>query len=444
MFIFLYAEFIPIEVTNLIDAAPVEHQMNVVKLLLKHYSKADSSRMSPPDLPLSCYQRTDLMRLIVEAGFDLTKRRERGPLLYAVWKGNKQMVELLLELGMDINWRSSMGDVALRTAVNYGDQDMLTYLLAQGARIDDLDLLKEVGDNETGPTSVLHDAVSLCSLETVQLLLNHGAPVNGISRWQNWPPLFLAFHHGCGMPVMTDIVKSLLDKGADLSIRAEWIPVSDSGCQESRIFKVLPLWEACNSLWHLDPEVIRLMLKAGASCHVDDHEVYLTGRFLGGRRRRAPGKYWGYGQNDSSDDMCYDHGKTPLMCAVAKAPDGAPIIGELASLSQNINYMDEGGNTAFRCALYNEKFASAKILFSHGLNISADTMWRDQTTFIGQIVASDKEHGMLEFCRKMTSVPHKLLDLCRLRVRHSINGDLVGAYKKLPLPLAMIQILRYG
>ena len=79
MFIFLYAEFIPIEVTNLIDAAPVEHQINVVKLLLKHYSKADSRRMSPPDLPLSCYQRTDLMRLIVEAGFDLTKRRERGP-----------------------------------------------------------------------------------------------------------------------------------------------------------------------------------------------------------------------------------------------------------------------------------------------------------------------------------------------------------------------------
>jgi ankyrin repeat protein len=121
-------------------------------------------------------------------GRDITTPNEKGdtPLLEAAEKGDEARLAIVLlcrdqilrEKGVDILLvQKSEGYTALHVAALEGHANLVQLLLEQGM---DVDL-----ENEYGQTS-LHIAADFGEVEVAQLLLDHGATVNGLPNQQ--PP----------------------------------------------------------------------------------------------------------------------------------------------------------------------------------------------------------------------------------------------------------------
>ena len=108
-------------------------------------------------------------------------RDDRGfpPLFYAIMVGHLAMVKLLLEQGADPHTVARFGANAVRSAVGARQIDVLKYLLEQG-----IDPYQE--DRVRGGNA-LHLAARGRSHEAVQLLIQHGVPVNATDRRGHTP-----------------------------------------------------------------------------------------------------------------------------------------------------------------------------------------------------------------------------------------------------------------
>ena len=126
-------------------------------------------------------------------------------LIVAVRKGDKDVVELLLDGGADANLQNEDGNTALMTAAMKGDKNIVQLLLDNGA---DANLQNK--DNN----AALHWAASKGYKDIVELLLDKGANVNLYNT--NDTPLLIAAFKGD-----EDIVKLLLDRGADLNLKGK-------------------------------------------------------------------------------------------------------------------------------------------------------------------------------------------------------------------------------
>jgi ankyrin repeat protein len=124
-------------------------------------------------------------------------------LIEAVRKGDGKAASALLGQGVDANVRDHAGTTALMWAALDASPDTLKLLLQKGADVN--------ARNEAGATALMY-AVS--SLEKVRLLLGHGAEVD--ARDENGcTALILA----AGYDGPVDIVKALVDRGADVNAR---------------------------------------------------------------------------------------------------------------------------------------------------------------------------------------------------------------------------------
>lgn len=79
--------------------------------------------------------RCSMVTALIEKGADCNLRSESGwpPLLHAVVRSKKAVIELLLESGANIDAVSEDGDTALLVAVEYGNLDCAKILLLRGA-----------------------------------------------------------------------------------------------------------------------------------------------------------------------------------------------------------------------------------------------------------------------------------------------------------------------
>ena len=136
-----------------------------------------------------------------------------------------QIISLLLEHGADPNKKNKMQFSPLHFAAVYGPEGAADKLVAAGANLN--------AKTSSGTTPLAY-AVLASRLEVVRLLLDHGADpnVNQMTALDNkgMTPLHLAAR---GQPTVdtagtesyrptpgqAEIIKSLLDKGADPSIR---------------------------------------------------------------------------------------------------------------------------------------------------------------------------------------------------------------------------------
>ena len=91
------------------------------------------------------------------------------PLHSAARHGHKEIVELLIEKGTDVNVRDSSGKSTLHDAVLEGHKEIVKLLITKGA-----DLNAESGYYGTS----LHVAASIGHKEIVELLIANGADVN--------------------------------------------------------------------------------------------------------------------------------------------------------------------------------------------------------------------------------------------------------------------------
>ncbi|MBU1043375.1 MAG: ankyrin repeat domain-containing protein [Candidatus Omnitrophica bacterium] len=119
--------------------------------------------------------------------------------------GNKENVQLLLEQGADVNTTFDNGDTALMFAVYKGQIEIVKLLLANSADVN-------AQSFDLGVTA-LHVAVRGNNLEIVKLLVEHNARINAVSS-TGITPLMLAAENG-----WLDIARFLIAKKALLNAR---------------------------------------------------------------------------------------------------------------------------------------------------------------------------------------------------------------------------------
>ncbi len=187
------------------------------------------------------------VRILLEAGADVNAKTTSGEtalILAAGYSGATESVKLLLERNADVNATSSRFVVgnSVRMAAVRGDLEVMSLLLNRGAQVNDLPSGSSAflaaalqGDRRTVSYLLDHGArvdsrldmggflmtglvasILAGAVDTVNLLLSRGAPVNEIDLDGRTPLMRAAGAIDRGN---TRIVEALLAAGADLSVQ---------------------------------------------------------------------------------------------------------------------------------------------------------------------------------------------------------------------------------
>ena len=199
----------------------------------------------------------DKVRLLLANGADVTARAKSGRtalMAAAAYPGARDVVQMMIVAGADVKVTDPFGSGALTAAAESGDTAVLKILLDKGA-----------DPNEKGAIfgSALMKAAALENAGAVKMLVDRGATVN----WQSpqLPPVksgqqelgeltALLMAVPMGNPA---IVKTLLDAGADLTVR------------DMRGMSALSLAVAAEKQ---NAEVVRLLLKKGADVNAPGND----------------------------------------------------------------------------------------------------------------------------------------------------------------------------
>ena len=121
--------------------------------------------------------------------------------------GDADLVQLLLDRGLDVQARNSNGDTPLLLAAGRGGasaSQVVKVLLAKGARI---------GDRGSGGRTALHESAYHGDAASAALLLEHGADPNAVNE-EGYTPL-----HSQATGRNPEVVRLLLAKGAYVKAR---------------------------------------------------------------------------------------------------------------------------------------------------------------------------------------------------------------------------------
>jgi ankyrin repeat protein/L-ascorbate metabolism protein UlaG (beta-lactamase superfamily) len=209
----------------------------------------------------------EMTKLLLDLGADVTlgDNENSNALHVAAIGANTAVIDLLLAKGIDVNSADVNGMTAVLFAGGRGKWDAVRYLASKGARLDcratggsglvhfaarrgDVEVLKQLvaaglslncGPDQWGATP-LAGAAQRGQIDVMTFLLDNGANPNEVPPDGQSPLMNAA---GAGK---RDAVRLLLDKGADPNYRLNE-------------FTALMA-----SFWRPDPEVVRMLLAAGA------------------------------------------------------------------------------------------------------------------------------------------------------------------------------------
>ena len=122
----------------------------------------------------------NLINYLVEHGIDINKEDLNGEtvLFKACESGNKDLVEYLIKYGADINKESEYGETPLFRACDSGNKDLVEYLIELGAYLN-----KENLNDETP----LFNACLNGNKDLVEYLIEYGADINKESKYGQTP-----------------------------------------------------------------------------------------------------------------------------------------------------------------------------------------------------------------------------------------------------------------
>jgi ankyrin repeat protein len=145
-------------------------------------------------------------------------------LLYAARYNYENIVELIINSGIDINYKNKHQNSALIYATKYNNINIVKLLLLNGANVNDKD--------KTGTTPLMYASIN-GNLEIMHILLKYEANVNDIDTY-GCTSLMHAIFDGDQIVIeflntknvdihkpfdRKDIIKVLLDNGADINIK---------------------------------------------------------------------------------------------------------------------------------------------------------------------------------------------------------------------------------
>ena len=163
----------------------------------------DLNRNISSPLEIACiYGHIEIVRLLLDRGARVNVHRNclTSPLIQASSTGHSEIAKLLLARGADINMANAIGEVPLQAALC---SSVIFKKLMQVFGMEE----------DRALASIIKSGIE-GHIETVKLLLEHGAQVN-IEYNNCGSPLHMAIFVGSH----TDAVKLLLDHGADVNIQ---------------------------------------------------------------------------------------------------------------------------------------------------------------------------------------------------------------------------------
>ena len=173
----------------------------------------DNRGDSPLQLALKDRSKGKLLIPLITkcSGVKNTSDGDGNPLLF--WpslRGDKDLVELLISKGADVNARTRVGLLTpLHCAVQKNNLAIAHLLIREGARVD-------VWGDAVG-TTPLHYALEKGSEDLAKLMINKGADVNAVSSYFmgsdcKCTPLHLSVLNG-----YKEVLQLLIEKGADVN-----------------------------------------------------------------------------------------------------------------------------------------------------------------------------------------------------------------------------------
>jgi ankyrin repeat protein len=120
------------------------------------------------DLALFAFKHKDLLELLLAKGADVNAMASSGatPLFWAVVRNQKDDADFLLSKGANINAADAYGDTILDCAIRMDNEKMVEYLLTKGPDVNAID------QSQTRPLTF---ALGMTSHKPAELLRQHGA-----------------------------------------------------------------------------------------------------------------------------------------------------------------------------------------------------------------------------------------------------------------------------
>ncbi len=247
-----------LDISPLLSAVYLNN-IETVKFLFEAYPEADFhiADSSGENLLFSAAKNKDaeVMEFLINKGLNVNKNNKYGenPLMLAVQYNDAEVVKLLINAGADVNISSDMSVSPLTLSANTGKLETMKLLVEAGADIHHRGFM----DN-----TPLMQAIGNDSVECVKYLIEIGADINQLNSIDT-SPLNAALYD-------EDIesFKVLLDAGADINI------LNDSG-------ERLMLYAIYNEL----EEFVSLLVKYGKENNVFEdikHDILKTALFKEG------------------------------------------------------------------------------------------------------------------------------------------------------------------
>jgi ankyrin repeat protein len=279
--------------------------------------------------------------------------RAAGPasIADAAMRGDRADVLAMIKQGADVNAPQGDGVTALHWAARQGDADLVTALVAAGAKVR--------VDTRLGAYTPLHLAAERGSAPIVKALVKAGAIVDAKTSTGATPLMFAAASGDTGA------IAALLDGGASVNA------AENDRLQTPLIFAV-----AGNRL-----DAVRMLIARGADLNLATKLTDLSalsrngenpdGRNLAespGTRRPAPPKILVPGverQHLFNEQVAWQGGMTPLLYAVRQGY--TEIVGALLDAGVSVNQRKGGDQvSALLVATVNGQFDLAKMLLDRG------------------------------------------------------------------------------
>jgi ankyrin repeat protein len=190
----------------------------------------------------------ELVELLIANGADVNTRYWNGtPLLAAAAAGHTDVVKLLIAKGADVNASDNRGRTPLSLAKHGKHAEVINILRQHGAKeslhnvmaAGDIDQVKrlisegaDVDAKDGKGQTPLHLAVLAGRKDIVELLIANGADINVKSNTWDTTPLIAALRSG-----HEDIAKMLIAKGADVNARAlgDYTALHWTACNRTRM-----------------------------------------------------------------------------------------------------------------------------------------------------------------------------------------------------------------